>query len=68
MSSEIHIQENPKNSKSQLSYEILNVYKQKLDLKKDELVIQRQLLEVQRAILNELQQIRITVDTYGRLE
>lgn len=64
----IHIPENQKDSKSQLSNEMLHVYKEKLNLKKDELLIQRQLLEVQRAILSELQKIGNTVHTFGCLE
>jgi len=65
----IHIQEETRKSNTQsLSYEMVNIQKEKLVLKKEEVSIQQQLLEVQRSILVELQEIRKTVDTFGHLE
>lgn len=65
----IHIQEETRKSNTQsLSCEMVNIQKEKLVLKKEEVSIQQQLLEVQRSILVELQEIRKTVDTFGHLE
>lgn len=51
-----------------MSAEMINIQKEKLILKQKELDIQLEMLEVNKSILSELQQIRRTADTFGYLE